>query len=101
MPYPVFFTQQSQVLGVSSNLRYNLTAKVSLDLTTIVITMLMPIKSRMLQQGGSLYVIKSGEAFQFNITNIRNPVSYMPTTQSIAYSVATSGNMIEQLTYSP
>lgn len=94
LPDPVYFSEDSKCLGLSSNLRINQTYEVGTDLDSMTITLLLPLSYRRLQ-AGSTAVIPAGQAFTFQLTSIKNPTSTTPTTSSITYASYTDGNLIE------
>lgn len=45
---------------------------------------------------GSTKRINAGDVFTFQLTNIKNPHSTQPTSNSVVYSIYTQGELIEQ-----
>lgn len=96
MPYPIFFSENSECFGRSTNLRNVQDCEVSVDLSKIVINLLLPVAYRRLQ--GSTETIRPDESYAIRITEVKNSPSYEPSIDSIHYSVYTQGALIEQKT---
>ena len=94
LPYPVYFSEDTECFGRTSNLDNLLSCSVSVDLTKLRMTLSLP--SNLGRR--NLAEIDSGEEFRFRVTNIKNPPSFQPTTDSIEYAVYTEdGILIEEL----
>ena len=100
LPYPTYFSEDSQCLGRTANVDNIMSCRVSVDLSRIVMTLGLPeytipantFRNRDLATTGTQ--IDPGEIFRFRVTNVKNPTSFEPTYESIRYSVYTADKIL-------
>lgn len=104
MPVPVFASENSKCVGVSSNLEQRQPCLVSKDLSSVQITLRPDVGFRQLAEGSrslqSVRRIQSGEGFTLRITEVKNPFSEKPTDDAFVYSVLTNQWLIEKSEFS-
>jgi hypothetical protein len=106
LPYPAYFSEDTDCTGRTANVNNVQQCRVSVNLSRIALTLSLPNgyssssrRDRELQSAVLDGQISQGEEFIFRVSNIKNPPSFQPTTESINYSVYTAnGVLMEDLT---
>ena len=94
LPKPFYFSETTQVIGKSSNLRPEQEYSVSVGLDAVQITLMFPLFRRRLQSG-STERIRAGSSITLASTDVKNSPSTGPTTGSISYQSFVEGELIE------
>lgn len=106
-PAPVYASVNSNCTGFSKKIQPNLPCKIAQNLSQVVITLRLPLR-RVLEAEElfdehederklmAINRIESNESFTFQISGVKNPPSFKPTTDGFKYSVSTqNGFLIE------
>lgn len=95
LPYPAYFSEDTECLGRSLNIQNTQICSVCLDLSCIELTLQLPVSTD--GRRNLVYdTIEPGESFTFVVTNVKNPPSYEPTFNSITYEVSSQdGDLLE------